>query len=251
MSSPPPGLPPPGPPRDRPNLKGAPAKPPDKVWNFVGLWNVIRTGRPPTPVPSEGFIAFTPQYEARRRELERLDNSGVAIPGRVAKCLPSGLPDMMTFGFNVFANAEYMTVIGGYGTVQVIWLDRKEHTPAPKLFPSYGGESIAHWEGDTLIVDVVGLDPTNEIVYALPADDPDLHIVERWKLLDKNTLQVVIIVDSKLALTRPWAYTMVYGRRPSSDLINGVMYCDRPLVNNNSLDLTPPIGGYIPPGADK
>lgn len=243
-----PGAPPPGPPGRNKDVKGPPPRASDKVYAFEGSWSVIESGRPQTPVPAKGFIAFKPRWEAKRAELERQDKAGEVIKGRNSRCIPSGMPDMMTFGFNVYTTNDYLVVIGGYGTTRPVWLKRKEHTPSKALFPTYQGESIGHWEGNTLVIDTVGLDATNEITYALPADDPNVHIVERWTMTDKNTLKVVISVDSPLSMDRPWIYTMVYARQPESGLVGEVTYCDRPLVNNE-MDLTPPSGGYVPPGA--
>lgn len=238
----------PGAPGRSADVDGPPKPAPAKLHNFVGVWSILKSGKK-GPVPDQGDIPFTPAYEARRAELMRMDKAGIVIPGRNAKCKPTGMPDMMTFGFIVSATADYMTVLGGYGTFRPVYLNRKQHTASNVLFPTYQGENIAHWEGDTLVIDSIGYDPTNEITYGLAIDDPDMHIVERWKLINKNELEVSITINSKIALTRPYTYTMVYARRPSSELVGEVTYCDQPLVND-SLDLTPPSGGYIPPGAE-
>jgi hypothetical protein len=189
-----------------------------------------------------------PALEAKRAELERMYKAGEVILGRNAKCTPAGLPDMMVFGFNVWATAEYMVVYGGYGTVRPVWLDRTAHTSPNQLFPSYQGESIAQWDGDTLVIDTVGLETGNEITYGLSLDDPAMHIIERWRMLNAGEVEIETTIESNKSLTKPWTYTVVYGRRPSSDLVGPITYCDRPTVNG-SLDLTPPEGGYIPPGA--
>lgn len=224
---------------------GPPALAPARVQAFAGVWGVTQSAKT-TPVPPRGAIPLTPAYELRREQLQRMDESGQVIPGRNAKCIPDGLPDMMTFGFRIEANADYLTIIGGTGpTIRLVWLDRTRHTPSRLLFPTYGGESIGHWEGDTLVVDTVGLNSGNEITYALPVNDENMHIIERWRLRSPRELQIVTTIESKVALTRPWTYTNVYGRRA---LTAPIEYCDRPDIGNK-MDLTPPTGGYIPPGA--
>lgn len=230
-------------------VSGPPAQASAKVHDLVGVWSLIRSSKTPGPVPPKGAVPLKPEVEAVRAEIARMDKSGEVIPGRNAKCVPAGMPDMMVFGFNVWATAEYLVVYGGYGTVRPVWLNRREHTAANKLFASYQGESLGRWDGNTLVIDTVGLNPTNEITYGLSLDDPDMHIVERWRLLSPRELEVVTTIESKKSLTQPWTYTNVYGRRPSSELVGPVTYCDRP-SKDNSLDLTPPSGGYIPPGAE-
>ncbi len=237
-----------GQPAADPAIAGPPALAPTKVHNLVGVWGKLRSTREDGPVPGKGVVPLKPALEAKRAELERMNNAGEVIPGRNAKCIPSGMPDMMVFGFNVWASAEYLVVYGGYGTVRPVWLNRTAHTPANKLFPSYQGESIGRWDGDTLVIDTIGLTADNEITYGLSLADPDMHIIERWRLLNPRELEVTTSIESNKSLTKPWTYTVVYGRRSSADMVGPVTYCDRPTVNG-SLDLTPPSGGYIPPGA--
>lgn len=237
----------PGPPAAAP-VQGPPAPAPAKVHALVGVWGLSKSSKASGPVPPKGTVPLVPEMEAKRAELERMNKAGEVIPGRNAKCVPAGLPDMMVFGFNLWATAEYLIVYGGYGTVRPVWLNRTEHTPDNKLFPSYQGESIGHWEGNTLVVDTVGLVAENEITYGLSLEDPDMHIVERFHLLNPGELEVVTTIESKKSLTKPWTYTNVYARRASSQLVGPITYCDQPTVNG-SLNLTPPSGGYIPPGA--
>lgn len=226
---------------------GPPAVAPPKVQALVGSWSITKSGRG-LVAPPAGFISYTPAYEAKRAEIERKFKAHEILPGRNAKCIPDGLPDMMQFGFRLEANADYMTMIGGNGpTIRTIWLNKKQHTEDRLLFPTYGGEGIAHWEGDTLIVDTIGLNSGNEITYGLPLNDEHIHIVERFRLRSPNEVEVVTTVESPVALTKPWVYTSIFGRRA----FNGeIPYCDRP-VDGDSLDLTPPTGGYVPPGADE
>lgn len=226
---------------------GPPAVAPPKVQALAGTWSITKSGRG-SVAPPKGFISYTPAYEAKRAEVERKFNAHEVLPGRNAKCIPDGLPDMMQFGFRLEANADYMTMIGGNGpTIRTIWLNKKTHTEDRLLFPTYGGEGIAHWEGDTLVVDTIGLNSGNEITYGLPLDDEHIHIVERFRLKSANEMEIVTTIESPLALTKPWVYTSIFGRRAFTGEIS---YCDRP-VDNNSLDLTPPTGGFVPPGADE
>lgn len=224
---------------------GPPAAAPTNVQAFAGVWSIIKSWMI-SAVPPKNLVPFSPTYESRRAELERMDKAGEVIPGRDAKCIPGGLPDQLTFGFRIEANAEYLTMIGGTGpTIRLIWLTKKAHTLDKLLFPTYGGESIAHWEGKTLVIDTIGLNAGNELSYAMAANDDHLHIIERWRMISSTKLENTVTIQSNKALTKPWIYTNVYERRA---LTSDIIYCDRPLIDNR-LDLTPPEGGYIPPGA--
>jgi len=78
------------------------------------------------------------------------------------------------------------------------------HTANPK--PSWTGESVGHWEGDTLIVDTIGLDERTFVDnYRTPHTDK-LHVVERFRLIDGGqTLEDRITIDDPVAFNMPWS----------------------------------------------
>jgi hypothetical protein len=87
--------------------------------------------------------------------------------------------------------------------VRRIYLNRK-HSAQPK--PSWYGESVGHYEGDTLIVDTIGLnDKTLVDNYRTPHTDR-MHVVERFRLIDGgSTLEAAVTVDDPGAFTMPWS----------------------------------------------
>jgi len=77
--------------------------------------------------------------------------------------------------------------------------------------PSWFGESIGHYEGDTLVVDTIGIGTkTNVDNYNTPHSDR-LHVVERYHRIDGGkTLQVDVTVDDPGAFTMPWSAGQTY-----------------------------------------
>jgi hypothetical protein len=125
-----------------------------------------------------------------------------------ARCKASGGPrEFVTpYGFEILdmteQNRVYVLDIGGPHSFRIIYLDRKDH---PKdLLASYYGDSIGHWEGDTLVVDTVGF---NEKFWmsrdGLPHTDR-LHLIERFSRPDARTLKYEVTVDDPGAYTAPW-----------------------------------------------
>ena len=94
--------------------------------------------------------------------------------------------------------------------VRRIYLDRP-HSRTIK--PSWFGESVGHYEGDTLVVDTVGISTrTNVDNYNTPHTDK-LHVVERYHLIDGGkTMQVDVTVDDPGAFTTPWSAIQTYRR---------------------------------------
>ena len=85
--------------------------------------------------------------------------------------------------------------------VRRVYLD-VPHSANPK--PSWYGESVGHYEGDTLVVDTVGLSKKSYVDnYRVPHTEK-LHVVERWRLADDNTLEVTIKVDDPDTFYQPW-----------------------------------------------
>jgi len=91
------------------------------------------------------------------------------------------------------------------GRSRHIWLN-VPHSRNPK--PSWYGESVGHYEGDTLIVDTIGFnDKTFVDSYRTPHTDK-LHVVERFRLIDNgNTLEVAFAVEDPGAFYKPWSGT--------------------------------------------
>ena len=125
-----------------------------------------------------------------------------------ARCKASGGPrEFVTpYGFEIVDMPElrrvYMFDIGGPHSFRIIYMDRRDH---PKnLESSYYGDSVGHWEGDTLVIDAVGF---NEKFWlsrdGLPHTDK-LHLIERFTRLDFRTLKYEVTIDDPGAYTAPW-----------------------------------------------
>ncbi len=83
--------------------------------------------------------------------------------------------------------AIYM-VSGFMNSVRIIYLDGRKHTDPDLVIPSFNGESIGHWEGDTLVVDTIGfVDDHHWLDSGIPLSDKT-HMVERMRLLDDGAM---------------------------------------------------------------
>ena len=125
---------------------------------------------------------------------------------REARCWETGVP---AFHLNPGAMRIIQTpkevVLFLVGRQRHIWLN-VPHSRNPK--PSWYGESVGHYEGNTLVVDTIGFnDKTFVDSYRTPHTDK-LHVVERFRLIDGgNTLEVAFTVDDPGAFYKPWSGT--------------------------------------------
>ena len=91
-----------------------------------------------------------------------------------------------------------------YHGFQIIPTDgRKHRDDAP---PSYRGDAVGHWDGDTLVVDKTNFSDTNWISAEgrVSFHSDALHIVERYRRVDANTLEIEALIEDPKVLTGPW-----------------------------------------------
>jgi hypothetical protein len=126
-----------------------------------------------------------------------------------ARCLPPGVPRMSTtpYPFKFVQTPKLIVIVyeGGAHVWRQIFMDGREH---PKdLNPSWLGDSIGRWDGDTLVIDTVGLNGQTWIDQSgLPTTDA-LHVTERIRRLDLGHLEIEHTVDDPKAYTKPWKFT--------------------------------------------
>ena len=106
--------------------------------------------------------------------------------------------------------------------VRNVYTDGREH---PKdLNPSWMGDAIGKWDGDTLVVDTVGFnDKTWLDNDGLPHSE-DLHLVERIHRVNHETLTIDITIEDPKAYTKPWTGHFLYELKPGWNL--GEMVCE-------------------------
>jgi hypothetical protein len=81
------------------------------------------------------------------------------------------------------------------------------------LKPSWHGHSIGHYEGDTLVVDTIGLNDKTFVDGFHTPHTEQLHVVERYRLLDGGeTLELQVNIEDPGAFTTPWSATQRYSR---------------------------------------
>jgi hypothetical protein len=142
-----------------------------------------------------------------KRENDKALSGGMPYAAR-SSCMPAGVPAFMAFAVVepihfVQTPTEVTMIFSGDAQVRHIYLD-VPHSENPK--PSWYGESVGHYEGDTLVVDTIGLnDRTYLDGFRTPHTDK-LHVVERFRLIDGGkTLQVTFRVEDPGTFYEPWS----------------------------------------------
>ena len=195
---------------------------------------------------------FTPPYlalmlETRRGLIGRPDtpkeaesSTGPRRRLNSENCLPTGMPNLMryAFAFEFLFTPGRVTIVLEHDDTSVrrIYTDGRGHTDDSD--PSYNGESIGHWDGQTLVVDTVGISSKAELIAGVHTSGR-ARVTERIRLVDKDHLQIDTVVDDPVALREPWKITRVYTRTAPT-------FFERICQDNNREgrgdmpDLTPP-----------
>jgi hypothetical protein len=131
-----------------------------------------------------------------------------------SSCMPAGVPGFMMFVvepiFFVQSPKEVLMIFQGDMQVRHIYLD-VPHSEAPK--PSWYGESVGHYEGDTLVIDTIGLNERTTIDNFRTPHTDKLHVVERWRLVESGKqLEVLIRIDDPDTFYQPWSAIQRYRR---------------------------------------
>jgi len=142
----------------------------------------------------------------------------------LARCLPPGGPRQlqMANGFQFVEQKELGRILvllgGGDRNWRVIYTDGRPQGTAAEQVPSYYGNSVGHWEKDTLVVDSVGY---NEKFWlsgsGLPRTEA-LHLVERFTRTDLNTLKYEVTIDDPRTYTRSWNASWTIQWVPDQDI---------------------------------
>jgi hypothetical protein len=138
---------------------------------------------------------------------------GIGYTAR-SSCMPAGVPGFMMFVvepiFFVQSPKEVLMIFQGDMQVRRIYLD-VPHSEAPR--PSWYGESVGHYEGDTLVIDTVGLNDRTTIDNFRTPHTDKLHVVERWRLVDGGKqLEVLIRIDDPDTFYQTWSAIQRYRR---------------------------------------
>ena len=195
--------------------------------NITGLWIGTLTGVPGVPfAPNRGsadgrpatfWAPWPPPYKPAFQKIYE-DRIAAAKAGRAlgdysAKCVPFGLPLMLTtkvYPDEVVQTPGQVTIFVNNTLPIMIWTDGRPH---PKdLQPSFNGHSIGYWVGNTLFVDTVGLNGLSALNSARNPVGPHPHLKWTIQPVAKDTLHVYITLYDDDAFTEPMVTTNIWKR---------------------------------------
>jgi hypothetical protein len=143
------------------------------------------------------------------KDAMKKDNDEV-LAGKIAftarqSCKPAGVPNYMLFGgpfYFVQTPKEVLILFEGDQQVRRVYLD-VPHSKNPK--PSWYGESVGHYDGDTLVIDTVGLNAKTVVDNYRTPHTEKLHVTERWRMVDEGkNIEVAMTIEDPDTYNQPW-----------------------------------------------
>jgi len=205
---------------------------PPTVPDFNGVWarygGFSRTPVDPrlaAPPPGKMLLtaAYAKDYAARRAAEEESDKRGEPIAAPGVDCLPYGMPEMMSaiYPLEILQTHSQVTIIAeAMSQVRRIYLD-KPQLKMGDVPPGYYGHSVGHFEGDTLVVDTIGVKDTVLGHNEMPHSDR-MRITERFRLVSPDVLHDQITVEDPVTLQQPWTFTFAYHRMRNYEMLEYV-----------------------------
>ena len=173
--------------------------------------------------PADGRIPpLTPAADAiKRQRLERMrrveNPEDLGLQDQCLAFLTAG-PPMLPYSYNsnyqIVQSADSIVIqVEMIHDTRVIRLDGRPHLPSSIRL--WKGDSVGRWEADTLVVDTTNFNDGGGFYGDAGGNfgwDRNLHLVERFSLLDKDTLLYRFEVDNPTAFTQPWKGELTMSR---------------------------------------
>lgn len=155
-----------------------------------------------------GEIPYQPWAAAKKKENQEnwLDRDPEI------KCYLPGVPraTYMPYPFQILQSATSIFIAYEYaGAVRNVYLE----DPGPAPVDSWMGQSVAHWEGDTLVIDVTGFNDQTWFDRAGNFHSDALHVVERYTRTAPDVISYEATIEDSKVFTRPWKMSMPLYRR--------------------------------------
>jgi hypothetical protein len=219
-----------------------PPKTPDGHPDMQGYWGGIGSGddieahpyidltTPPQESflvdPPDGKIPYQPWALAERNKYRAGLNRG--WPGETGENLHVD-PQLFCFtnipranyrgGFQVVQTPGYFVFMLDWGHFfRIIPTDGRPHSVTSNVTLAMG-ESVGHWEGNTLVVDVTNLDGKLWLDSSGNFYSNTAHIVERWTMVSPNQIDYSVMIEDPRVYTRPWTINIAMNKARNADEI--------------------------------
>ena len=195
--------------------------------NFEGIWQASTTAAADLQdhaarynmlagrsVVAGGEIPYQPSAAATKAA--NFQNRQKADP--LNQCYMPGVPRIMSldFPFQIFQTPQTVAMAFEWSLdYRLIYTDGSTHPGDDATF--WMGDSRGRWDGDTLVVDVANNNDKTWLDMAGDFHSDALHVVERYRMTDPDTIQYEATIDDSKVFTKPWTIHFPLRRRTDRD----------------------------------
>ena len=200
--------------------------------NFQGIWQTldtahydlephaasygVRAGVGNVVDPADGKIPYRPEALAKRQE--NFKNRLTEDPHQ--KCWKPGTPHFvyLPYPFQILQTPTQITMVSEYvHNVRILYLNRKTHYAEGEV-DFWNGDSVARWDGDTLVTDVANFGGQAWLDRAGNHHSEQLKVVERFTMIDADHIRYEATLTDPKTYTRPWTLRVLLYRRKEPNL---------------------------------
>jgi hypothetical protein len=182
------------------------------VPDMSGIWERIEGIR---FNPSGELAPFNEEYRRRYDLAMQARARGERVADPTYGCLPQGMPRFMvaSYPLEILQTKGQVTIIAEWSSqVRRIFTDGRAHPPADEIDITFNGHSTGRWEGQTLVVETIGIRGDTSFDASPMTHSDQLWVSERIHLKDPKTLVAELTVTDPGAFTAPWKVVRTYRR---------------------------------------
>jgi hypothetical protein len=209
-----------------PDAQGGFVQPLDEVVQGMRKWG------PPPYKPDVQAVFDKAAAEVHKRSVAAADGTDAPSPGLRPAC-SFGVPLLMLFSplmFEILTTPEETAMIFSGREIRHIYTDGRPHTPKDDLWPTSWGDSIGHWEGQTLVIDTIDVSSPpgiggggggpvivagggdNDAVELIATLSSEVRFIERIRMLENGRLEDRMTIIDPQNFTAPWHISRQYTR---------------------------------------
>lgn len=200
------------------------------VWNMRGgpnarylSYSLSKDEPPMTPWAEERFKLTKPSFGPRAVE----DSNDPVNPTTISAvgCFPPGMPRLylQPFPMEIIQVPGRVIMMFEFSHfIRQIYTDGRKHNT--DLGPTWLGDAIGHWDGDTLVVDTIGFNDKTWLDRGGHPHSTELHLTERIRRVNHDTLQDDLTIEDPKAYTKPWGGMLTFQLRPTWNITE--MICE-------------------------
>jgi hypothetical protein len=165
---------------------------------------------------------YKPEWEAQYVATLQASKQGKPTDP-TSGCLPGGMPRIMgnPYPQEIIVKPKQVTILKELQTqIRRIYTDGRKAPQDPDL--TFNGYSTGHWEGDTLVVETIGLRGDTKFDRSGAPHSDKIKVIERMRLRSHDVWEDQLTIIDPVAFTKPWVVTRTYQRQPDWEILEYV-----------------------------